>query len=155
MRVSYTFFVFYVLLLFERIKWYFKTIKMYGLLLIVPYFLRFQNINSIVSTIYSNLAGIRVFFDIKSINANLDWATATFNDIYGAMPNASIACLSFETDAQVITEHRFNNGGAIIFYKGTPWRGIGLLSIYHNEALISANVIGANTLTLHRVSYIS
>ena len=36
-------------------KWYFKIVKVYGLLLIVPYFLRFQNINSILCTINSNM----------------------------------------------------------------------------------------------------
>lgn len=101
------------------------------------------------------MAGIKVFFDIKSINTNLDWTTATFNDIYAAMPNASVAFLSFETDAQVLTEHGFNNGGAIVFYKGTPWRGVGILSIYHNSIFMMANVIGGNTLVLHQISFLS
>lgn len=106
-------------------------------------------------TIYSNMAGVRGFFDIKSINANLDWKTATFNDIYTAMPNASVAFLSFETDAQVLIEHNFSNGGAVIFYKGTPWRGIGLLSIYHNDTVMLAIVNACNVLTLHRISLLS
>lgn len=128
---------------------------MYGLLLVVPYFLRIQNINSIVNQINSNMAGIKVFFDIKSINTNLDWTTATFNDIYAAMPNASVAFLSFEPDAQALTEHGFNNGGAIVFYKGTPWRGVGILSIYHNSIFMMANVIGRNALALHQISFLS
>lgn len=128
---------------------------MYGLLLVVPYFLRIQNINSIVNQINSNMAGIKVFFDIKSINTNLDWTTATFNDIYAAMPNASVAFLSFETNAQVLTEHGFNNGGAIVFYKGTPWRGVGILSIYNNSTFMMANVISRNTLVLHQISFLS
>ena len=107
------------------------------------------------SQIYSNMAGIKVFFDIKSINTNLDWTTATFNDIYAAMPNASVAFLSFELDAQVLTEHGFNNGGAIVFYKGTPWRGVGILSIYHNSIFMMANVIGRNALALHQISFLS
>ncbi len=108
-----------------------------------------------VSTINSNMAGIKVFFDIKSINTNLDWETATFNDIYTAMPNASVAFLSFETNAQVITEHGFANGGAIVLYKGTPWRGIGLLSIYHNNVVMVAIVSAYNTLILHKISLLS
>lgn len=108
-----------------------------------------------VSTINSNMAGIKVFFDIKSINTNLDWTTATFNDIYAAMPNASVAFLSFETNAQVLTEHGFSNGGAIVFYKGTPWRGVGILSIYNNSTFMMANVITRNTLVLHRISFLS
>lgn len=107
------------------------------------------------SQIYSNMAGIKVFFDIKSINTNLDWTTATFNDIYAAMPNASVAFLAFETNAQVLTEHGFSNGGAIVFYKGTPWRGVGILSIYSNSTFMMANVITRNTLVLHRISFLS
>ena len=108
-----------------------------------------------INQINSNMAGIKVFFDIKSINTNLDWTTATFNDIYVAMPNASVAFLSFETDAQVLTEHGFNNGGAIVFYKGTPWRGVGILSIYNNSTFMMANVISRNTLVLHQISFLS
>lgn len=110
---------------------------------------------NLINSLNSNMAGIKVFFDIKSINTNLDWTTATFNDIYAAMPNASVAFLSFETDAQVLTEHGFNNGGAIVFYKGTPWRGVGILSIYHNSIFMMANVIGGNTLVLHQISFLS
>lgn len=108
-----------------------------------------------ISQLNSNMAGIKVFFDIKSINTNLDWTTATFNDIYAAMPNASVAFLSFETNAQVLTEHGFRNGGAIVFYKGTPWRGVGILSIYNNSTFMMANVITRNTLVLHRISFLS
>lgn len=98
--------------------------------------------------------GIKVFFDIKSINTNLDWETATFSAIYAAMPNASVAFLSFETDAQVITEHGFVNGGAIVLYKGTPWRGFGLLSIYHNDVVMVAIVNGRDTLVLRQISFL-
>lgn len=111
--------------------------------------------NNKINQINSNMAGIKVFFDIKSINTNLDWTTATFNDIYTAMPNASVAFLSFETNAQVLTEHGFSNGGAIVFYKGTPWRGVGILSIYNNSTFMMANVITRNTLVLHRISFLS
>ncbi len=111
--------------------------------------------NNKINQINSNMAGIKVFFDIKSINTNLDWTTATFNDIYAAMPNASVAFLSFETNAQVLTEHGFSNGGAIVFYKGTPWRGVGILSIYNNSTFMMANVITRNTLVLHRISFLS
>lgn len=111
--------------------------------------------NNKINQINSNMAGIKVFFDIKSINTNLDWTTATFNDIYAAMPNASVAFLSFETNAQVLTEHGFSNGGAIVFYKGTPWRGVGILSIYSNSTFMMANVITRNTLVLHRISFLS
>ncbi len=51
-------------------KWYFKIVKVYGLLLIVPYFLRFQNINSILCTINSNMA------TVTRINVNSDFASA-------------------------------------------------------------------------------
>lgn len=111
--------------------------------------------NNKINQINSNMAGIKVFFDIKSINTNLDWTTATFNDIYAAMPNASVAFLSFETNAQVLTEHGFSDGGAIVFYKGTPWRGVGILSIYSNSTFMMANVITRNTLVLHRISFLS
>lgn len=111
--------------------------------------------NNKINQINSNMAGIKVFFDIKSINTNLDWTTATFNDIYTAMPNASVAFLSFETNAQVLTEHGFSDGGAIVFYKGTPWRGVGILSIYNNSTFMMANVITRNTLVLHRISFLS
>lgn len=42
-------------------KWYFKIVKVYGLLLIVPYFLRFQNINSILCTINSNMNNLIIY----------------------------------------------------------------------------------------------
>lgn len=108
-----------------------------------------------INQLNSNLAGIKVFFDIKSINANLDWKTVTFNDIYTAMPNASIACLSFETDAQVITEHGFVNGGAIVLYKGTPWRGFGILNIYHNDTVMIAILGSKNVLILRKFSLVN
>lgn len=116
---------------------------------------RNNDLTNSINQLNSNMAGIKVFFDIKSINTNLDWTTATFNDIYVAMPNASVAFLSFETDAQVLTEHGFNNGGAIVFYKGTPWRGVGILSIYNNSTFMMANVISRNTLVLHQISFLS
>lgn len=114
-----------------------------------------NDLTNSINQINSNMAGIKVFFDIKSINTNLDWTTATFNDIYAAMPNASVAFLAFETNAQVLTEHGFSNGGAIVFYKGTPWRGVGILSIYNNSTFMMANVITRNTLVLHRISFLS
>ena len=123
----------------------------------LAYLISSQNtvLTNSINQLNSNMAGIKVFFDIKSINTNLDWTTATFNDIYAAMPNASVAFLAFETNAQVLTEHGFSNGGAIVFYKGTPWRGVGILSIYNNSTFMMANVITRNTLVLHRISFLS
>ena len=107
-----------------------------------------------INSINSNLAGIKVYFDIKSISANLDWSTANFNDIYASMPNSSIACVYFELEnVKVITEHNLENGGALILYKGTPWRGFGILSIYHNPYEVMFLVVnGLNELRLRKVN---
>lgn len=114
-----------------------------------------NDLTNSINQINSKLLGIKVFFDIKSINTNLDWETATFSAIYAAMPNASVAFLSFETDAQVITEHGFVNGGAIVLYKGTPWRGFGVLSIYNNGTVMIAIVKGRDTLILRQISLVN
>ena len=108
-------------------------------------------VKSLKSNFENSISKLKVYFDIKDISTDLDWSTATFNDIYSAMPRNSVAYLSFEIDSQVVTEYGFLNGGTIQIYKSHEYRGMALLSIYHTTDFRIACVYGPNTLLFKKI----
>ena len=108
-------------------------------------------VKSLKSNFENSISKLKVYFDIKDISTDLDWSTATFNDIYSAMPSNSMAYLSFEIDSQVVTEYGFLNGGTIQICKSHEYRGMALLSIYHTSDFRIACVYGPNTLLFKKI----
>lgn len=88
----------------------------------------------------------KVYSDVTAINSSLDITTVTSTQIYTAMPVNSIASIKFESGTQLQTEFSLSNGGHLILFKGTNYRGAGYVNCYRSNVHYTAYINGANTL---------
>ncbi len=99
-------------------KWYFKIVKVYGLLLIVPYFLRFQNINSILCTINSNLIIYRTWQYLTCEEERIVAPTETYYFEINQPVIDGYKCIGVSLQEV----HGYKNGNLLISYTETLGR---------------------------------
>lgn len=78
-----------------------------------------------IDTTNSNFGGLK-FWSAESLKTlGLSLQEATTSDIYAALPNSSLVFCNYEPNSALMSEMGNNNGGAMILFKETNWRGFG------------------------------
>ena len=99
------------------------------------------------------VGNVKVYRNLSDISTNLDWSTVTTSQIYGAMPDNSMAILGFDSAPNILAEIGIstNNGALVYLIKNANYRGMGFISFYYNNMTFRAYVRGANTLVWEKI----